>query len=111
MRSGSSSPTLAPSAPPEADKERPSLATRPRERKEGVLLDLFLELARDGDRHGHHRLDWDRLHGEPDAASYNGEDRLLRLLPCPTSGRSAGDHRIEKVPELQLEDLVEVIHL
>jgi hypothetical protein len=81
--------------------------------RKGFLLDLYLELARRGDREGHHhRLDDGHRHGRTiDAASLKGEDRLVRLSPCAASGRSAGDDWVEKVPELQLEDAVEVVHL
>ena len=58
------------------DVKRPSLAARPRERKEGVLLDL-LELAPGSDREGnHHRFEHGNPVRQPDADPVNGQDRL-----------------------------------
>ena len=107
-------PTVAPWTGPGGalceDIRRPGLATRPRERKEGVLLDL----PRRGDRQGHHEFldNRNRFRRQPDPDPLDGEDWLLRLgLARPTRGRPACDYGVEEVSELQFQDLVEIVHL
>src|SRR5690242_15476001 len=86
--------------------KRPGLATRPRERKEGVLS--WLELRRRRDRDGLRR-ELDR--GRPDGG-HDGQDRLLRpLKPPPSRGRLTHGHGVQHLPELDFQEPVELVHL